>query len=175
MEHLKYPIGKFEYGKSYTLTDTQQHLMEIEQFPDQLKKIVASLNTQQLDTPYRPNGWIGKQVIHHLADSHMNGYIRTKLTLTENKPTIKPYKEELWANLEDAKNAPIFISLALIEAIHYRWVYLLKSTTNLETELQKKYIHPEYQREFKLQEQLALYAWHGNHHYGHLQIIKNLP
>lgn len=175
MEHLKYPIGKFEYGKSYTLTDTQQHLEEIAQFPDKLKKIVASLHTQQLDKRYRPDGWMGKQVIHHLADSHMNGYIRTKLTLTEEKPTIKPYKEDLWANLEDGKNAAISISLALIEAIHYRWVYLFKSIPNFDTAIQKTYIHPEHQCEFKLEEQLALYAWHGNHHYGHLQIIKNLP
>lgn len=175
MEHLQYPTGKFEYGKSYSFAETQQHILEIQQFPDKLKKIISSLNTQQLDKRYRPDGWMGKQVIHHLADSHMNGYIRTKLALTENKPTIKPYKEELWANLEDGKNTPVSISLALIEAIHYRWVFLLESIPNIQATMQKTYIHPEHQREFKLEEQLALYAWHGNHHYSHLQIIKNLP
>ncbi len=169
MEHLKYPIGKFEYGKSYTVADNQKHISIIEQFPATLKDLVPQLSSAQLEKCYRPDGWTARQVIHHIADSHMNAYIRVKLTLTEDTPPIKPYDESLWANLEDGKNAPVEISVQLIDALHKRWVYLLKKLSI--DELQKKYFHPEYKREFKLEELLALYAWHGKHHYEHLKII----
>ena len=169
MEHLKYPIDKFEFGKSYTAEDNQRHISIIEEFPIELKALVSKFTSSQLEKNYRPEGWTARQIIHHIADSHMNAYVRVKLTLTENNPTIKPYDQDTWANLEDGKNAPVEISLTLIDALHQRWAYLLRSLTNAD--LQKKYIHPEYNREFKLDELLALYAWHGRHHYEHLKII----
>jgi hypothetical protein len=169
MEELKYPIGKFEYGKSYSYADNKNHISNLEEFPKVLKPLALSLTDAQLEQPYRPGGWTGRQVIHHIADSHMNGFIRLKLTLTEDAPVIKPYHEELFAELTDGKSAPIESSLAIIDAVHQRWVYLLKSLS--EEDLQRKYIHPQYNREFKLNEFLALYAWHGKHHYGHLKLI----
>jgi hypothetical protein len=169
MEHLKYPIGKFEYGKTYSSDDNKNHISIIEGFPKVLETLALQLTSTQLETSYRPEGWTGRQVIHHIADSHLNAYTRVKLTLTEEAPIIKPYKEALWAELEDGKNAPIDISLLLIKAVHHRWSYLLKTLT--DDDLQRKYIHPQYNHEFKLDEFLALYAWHGNHHYAHLKII----
>ena len=171
MEQLKYPIGKFEYGKSYAQEDSKKHILIIGQFPKELKELAAKLSPDQLDMSYRPEGWTARQVIHHVADSHINAFIRVKLTLTEDKPVIKPYKEALWAELEDVKNTPIEVSLNIIESIHARWVVLLKTLS--EKDLQRKYIHPEYNREFQLDEFLALYAWHGKHHYEHLNIILN--
>lgn len=169
MEHLKYPIGKFKYGKSYTDEDNKKHISIIAEFPNELKLLVNQLSPPLLEKSYRAGGWSAKQIIHHIADSHLNAYIRTKLTLTEDSPTIKPYNQDLWANLEDGKNAPIEFSLQLIESIHKRWVILLNTLT--EKDLQRKYVHPEYNREFKLDELLALYAWHGKQHYAHLKII----
>jgi hypothetical protein len=169
MEHLKYPIGKFEFGKSYTADDNQKHISIIENFPNRLKLMAKKLTPSQLEKSYRPEGWSARQIIHHIFDSHMNAYARVKFTLTENTPIIKPYNQDTWAQLADGKNAPIELSILLIEALHQRWVFLLKTLTT--TDLEKKYIHPEYNREFKLSELLALYAWHGKHHYEHLKII----
>jgi hypothetical protein len=172
MEPLKYPQGRFEYGKTYSSADNQKHIAIIEQFPKELNALVATLSPEQLEKSYRPDGWSGKQIIHHLADSHMNALIRLKLTLTEDAPIIKPYDQDRWANLEDGKNTPIQTSLNLIEGIHQRMTLILKKVT--EADLQRKYIHPEYNKKFKLDEMLALYAWHGRQHYEHLKIIKNL-
>ncbi len=172
MEHLKYPQGKFEYGKTYTSADNQKHIAIIEKFPSELNTLVHSLRPEQLEKSYRPDGWNAKQIINHIADSHMNAMIRLKLALTEDSPTIKPYQQDLWANLEDGKNTPIQTSLNIIEGVHQRMSILLKSLTDID--LQRKYIHPEYNKEFKLDEMLALYAWHGRQHYEHLKIIKNL-
>ncbi len=169
MEHLKYPIGKFEYGKNYSMQDNAKHILEIETFPAELKKLISEFDSTLLEKSYRPDGWIARQIIHHLADSHMNAFIRTKWTLTEEAPMIKVYNQDDWSNLNDSKTAPVESSLKLIEALHQRWVYLLKTLT--EKELERKYIHPEYNREFKLVELLALYAWHGKQHYAHLKII----
>ena len=172
MEHLKYPQGRFEYGKSYSSADNQKHIAIIKQFPKELNDLVATLSPEQLEKSYRPDGWNAKQIINHLADSHMNALIRLKLTLTEDVPTIKPYNQDKWANLEDGKNTPIQTSLDLVEGIHQRLSLILKTIT--EEELQRAYIHPEYNKEFKLDEMLALYAWHGRQHYEHLKIIKGL-
>jgi uncharacterized damage-inducible protein DinB len=172
MDKNIYPIGKFEYGKSYTDTDNQQRIQELEQFPKQLISIASTLTPTQLEKSYRPGGWNARQIVHHIADSHMNAYMRVKLSITENSPVIKPYNQDLWANLEDSLKLPIDCSLQLVENIHLRMVYLLRSVD--KTALQRNYIHPEYNREFKLDELLALYAWHGKHHAGHLTVIKNL-
>ncbi|HEY0030127.1 MAG TPA: putative metal-dependent hydrolase [Bacteroidia bacterium] len=172
MENLKYPIGKFEYGKSYTASDNQAHILIIEKYPQELKELVSQLTPSQFENTYRPDGWTARQIIHHLADSHLNAYIRLKLSLTEDSPTIKPYNQDFWANLPDAKRAPVEVSLNLLDAVHQRWTYLLKTLP--DSDFQRTYIHPEYQREFKLDEMLALYAWHGKQHYEHLKLIKNL-
>ena len=171
LEQLKYPQGRFEYGKNYSSADNQKHIAIIEKFPQELNALVAALSKEQLEKSYRSGGWNARQIINHLADSHMNALIRLKLTLTEDSPTIKPYNQDAWANLEDGKNTPIQTSLNLIEGVHQRLLLILKSIT--DADLQRKYIHPEYNKEFKLDEMLALYAWHGRQHYEHLKIIKN--
>ncbi|MGZ4118662.1 MAG: YfiT family bacillithiol transferase, partial [Bacteroidia bacterium] len=148
MEHLKYPQGRFEYGKTYSSDDNQKHITIIEQFPEQLNALVKTLSAEQLEKSYRPGGWNAKQIIHHIADSHMNALIRLKLTLTEDSPTIKPYNQDLWANLEDGKNTPVETSLNLVQGIHQRLSLILKKIT--DKDLQRKYIHPEYNKEFKL-------------------------
>lgn len=169
MEQLQYPIGKFEFGKSYSAGQTNAHIAAIEQFPGLLKTIVLQLTSPQIDKTYRPGGWTARQIIHHLADSHLNAYIRFKLTITEDTPVIKPYNQDTWANLEDSRNAPIELSVAMIDAIHQRWMFLLNSVS--ADDVKRKYVHPEYNREFQLDELLALYAWHGKHHLEHLKII----
>lgn len=171
MDSNIYPVGKFEYGKSYTEADNQRHIKELELFPKQLIAIASELTEDLLLESYRPGGWNARQIVHHIADSHMNAYMRIKLSITENNPVIKPYNQDLWANLEDSLKLPIECSLQLIESVHYRMVYLLKTLDTAS--LQRKYIHPEYNREFKLDELLALYAWHGKHHAGHLTVIIN--
>jgi hypothetical protein len=169
MEHLKYPFGRFEYGKTYSKTDTEKHILEIAELPKQLRAVANRLNEQQLEKSYRPDGWTARQIIHHIADSHANALIRVKLALTENSPVIKPYDQDAWSALEDAKKAPVEASLKMVEAIHERWIYVLHSMT--EADFSRKYIHPEYNREFQLDEFIALYAWHGKQHCGHLNII----
>lgn len=166
-----YPVGKFEYGKSYTAADNQRHIQDLELFPKQLITIASELTPDLLLESYRPGGWNARQIIHHIADSHLNAYMRIKLVLTENTPVIKPYDQDSWASLEDSLKLPIEISLNLIESIHQRMVCVLKSVDN--SAFEKKYVHPEYNREFKLEEVLALYAWHGKHHAGHLTVIIN--
>jgi hypothetical protein len=172
MDHLKYPLGKFEYGKSYSAADNDRHIAIIEAYPGELRKLVSELTPSQFENSYRPEGWNARQIIHHIADSHMNAYIRLKLSLTEDKPVIKPYNQDLWASLPDGKNAPIEVSLNIIDAVHQRWSFLLRMLN--EQDFQRTYIHPEYNREFKLDELLALYAWHGRQHYEHLKIIRDL-
>ena len=127
IEQLKYPIGKFNALPEYTEKNIKEYIADIEALPGILRNVVKGLNDKQLDTPYRPDGWTIRQVVHHIADSHMNSYIRFKWTLTEDQPTIKAYYEERWAELEDGKNGPVEISLDLIEILHKRWVILLKS------------------------------------------------
>jgi hypothetical protein len=169
MEHLKYPFGRFEYGKTYSKDDTVKHIVEIEALPEKLNALAKRLNDQQLEKSYRPGGWTARQIIHHIADSHSNALIRVKLALTEDKPVIKPYDQDAWAGLEDAKTAAIGSSLKMVEAIHERWAIILRSMKG--SDFNKTYIHPEYNREFRIDEFIALYAWHGRQHCGHLQII----
>jgi len=171
LEKLKYPIGKFVTPKSITLETISQWINEIEHLPQQVRKDVVGLGNPQLDTPYRTGGWTIRQVIHHLPDSHMNTYIRFRWALTEDKPTIKAYHEDRWAELQDAKYGNIEISLVLLEAIHSRWTLLLRSLT-LEN-LHKCYIHPESGKEVRLDENIGLYAWHGKHHLTHIRNCVN--
>jgi hypothetical protein len=171
MEHLKYPFGRFEYGKTYSNSETAKHAASIASLPSELNLLVKQFTPEMLEKSYRTDGWTARQIIHHIADSHANAFIRVKLTLTESTPVIKPYDQDKWALLDDSMHAPIESSLKMIEAIHERWSYILRSLT--ADDLSKKYIHPEYDREFRLDELIALYAWHGKQHCGHLQIILN--
>jgi hypothetical protein len=170
LENLKFPIGKFQKPEKLTKEIIESFIQDIESFPSRLKKEVATLNNDQLDTPYRPQGWTIRQVVHHCADSHMNSIIRFKLALTEDKPTIKPYYEERWAELTDSKILPVEPSLKLLEGLHTRWTVLLKSLK--EEDFQKTFIHPEHGREFRIDENIGVYAWHCNHHLAHITTLK---
>ncbi len=167
--NLQYPIGKFECPEVITKEYITNWIQDLEELPKKLLCLVEGFNEKILETPYRKNGWTARQVIHHIHDSHHNGYIRFKWALTENKPIIKAYHEDRWAELFDTKTAPIHLSLNLIEALHAKWVYFLKGLT--EEDLQKIFIHPEGNVEISLAEDIGIYAWHGNHHLAHLKII----
>jgi len=168
LEKHKYPIGKFVKPTTITSGHIQEWIETIEKLPDELSQIVPNLSSDQLQTPYRPDGWTAEQVIHHLADSHMNAYIRCKLALTEEHPTIKPYFENRWAELKDGKQFPVMISLQLLTALHFRWVYLLRSL--YETDFRKSFFHPESKRIILLEEVIGVYAWHGRHHTAHIKM-----
>lgn len=158
---LRYPIGKFIRPAVYTHELVNEWVTDIAALPQNLKRVVEPLTNAQLDTPYREGGWTVRQVVHHYADSHMNAFIRLKLALTEDKPTIKPYAEALWAELPDGKMS-IDSSLKILEGLHERWTTLLNSLS--DADLQKVFIHPESKREFKLQEFIGMYSWHSRHH-----------
>jgi hypothetical protein len=167
---LQYPIGKFAWNRSgegsrASEEERQQWLADIEATPARLRAAVAGLTEAQLDTPYRPGGWTVRQVVHHFADSHMNSYVRFRLALTEDEPTIKPYDEALWANLRDARTAPTELSLTLLDALHQRWVMLLRSLK--PEDFSRTLKHPELGN-VTLEKYLALYAWHGKHHVAHI-------
>jgi uncharacterized damage-inducible protein DinB len=145
--------------------ERQQWLADIDETPARLWAAVTGLTEAQLDTPYRPGGWTVRQLVHHLADSHLNSYVRFRLALTEDEPTIKPYDQELWANLSDARTAPAGLSLTLLDTLHQRWVLLLRSLK--PEDFTRALKHPELGR-VTLEKYLALYAWHGKHHVAHI-------
>lgn len=167
-EDLSYPIGKFEKKTEITPELRSELINEIARLPANLKRAVENLDEKQLDTPYRPEGWTVRQTIHHVADSHLNSIIRFKLALTENKPTIRPYYEDRWANLADS-NLPIEHSLQIIEGLHQRWATLLNSMT--DEDFKRRLIHPE-SGEWTLEEFLSLYAWHSRHHTAHITKLR---
>jgi hypothetical protein len=167
---MQYPIGKFTWNRTgqgllASEAERQQWLAEIGEMPARLRAAVAGLTEAQLDTPYRPGGWTVRQVVHHLADSHLNGYVRFRLALTENEPTIKPYDQALWANLSDARTAPVELSLTLVDTLHQRLVMLLRSMKPEDFAHGIK--HPE-MGNVSLEKYLAMYAWHGKHHVAHI-------
>ena len=168
LEKLRYPIGKFLDPLEYAPGDIKKWIGEIEVLPELCRKEVEHFSNQMFDESYKPDGWTARQVIHHIADSHMNAFIRFKLTLTEDLPTIKPYAEALWAELSDSK-APVEGSLVLLEALHLRFVNLLRNIN--EEEFNRSYFHPANNRKYSLKNALALYAWHGKHHLEHLRIV----
>ena len=170
LEQLKYPIGRFKNPENFTPEFLENCISVIENFPENLRREVINLSDNQLDTPYRENGWTVRQVVHHCADSHINSILRFKLALTEEKPTIKPYFEDRFAELADSKNFPIEASLQILEGTHKRWVAILKSLS--DEDLQKTFIHPEHNKEFTLQTNIAIYAWHCNHHLAHITSLK---
>ena len=169
MTDPRYPIGKFTYEGSPTEDQKQKYLSEIELTPANLRASVKGLSEQQLDTPYRPDGWTIRQVAHHVPDSHLNAYVRFKLALTEEEPTIKPYAEDRWAHLADTQSTPVAVSLALLDSLHDRWMRLLRS---LQPEDWKRtFRHPEL-GVMSLEKTLALYAWHGRHHVAHITSLR---
>src|SRR5271156_3391198 len=167
---LRFPVGKFQRPAA-PLTDAQRRecIEAIAATPARLNEAVKGLKPEQLDTRYRPEGWTVRQVVHHVPDSHMNAYIRLRLALTETAPTIKPYEESAWANLEDAKNARVDVSLNLLDALHERWVRLLRSLK--PEEYARTLVHPEHGVR-TVDWLLFLYAWHGRHHTAHITELR---
>jgi len=165
MTDLRYPVGQFTWPEKVGEAERREWIGHIEETPAKLRQAVQGLSEKQLDTPYREGGWTVRQVAHHLADSHANAYIRFKLALTEDEPTIKPYEQQLWAELVDAKSAPIEVSLVLLDSLHQRWVMMLKAMK--PEDYARKFRHPEL-GVLDLNQYLAQYAWHGRHHVAHV-------
>lgn len=168
-EDLRYPIGKFSSQENYTSQDLNEFIQRIADLPAKLEAAIGNLDEVQLDTPYRDGGWTVRQVIHHVADSHMNAYIRVKWALTEDTPLIKAYFEKGWAETPETKADPS-LSLNLLKALHKKWVTLLKGLTL--TELKKAFTHPETKKLITLETLMGMYAWHGDHHLGHITSLK---
>ena len=157
LNELRYPIGEFQSQESYSPSEIRSNIQIISALPSKFINLLGSWDDHKLDTPYRPDGWTVRQLIHHVADSHINAYTRCRLAMTEDNPVIKPYEEQLWADLPDAKTAQVELSL--------RWVLLLNSLD--ENDLARTYFHPGSQKSFRLDEVIANYAWHSEHHYQH--------
>jgi uncharacterized damage-inducible protein DinB len=166
---LRYPIGKW-VREPYSEKSRDALMTDIRFLPRQLEYAILNLDEAQLRTPYRDGGWTLRQVIHHVADSHMNAYIRFKWGLTESKPIIKPYDEAKWAQLPDTEHVPINVSLTLLHALHARWHELMKHFTAADWD--KSVVHPEHGREFTLWDLLGMYAWHGRHHTAHVTSLR---
>jgi len=166
LEKLKYPIGKFEKTAIIDQKQLENCINTIEVFPDRLNDEVHNLRESELEKRYRRDGWTIRQVVHHCADSHMNSFIRFKLALTEETPSIKPYHEGLWAEQPDGKNHSIEGSLRLLEGLHARWVYLLRNLS--EKDFDKEFFHPGTHSLISLKTNIGIYAWHGEHHLAHI-------
>ena len=169
MTDPRYPIGKFSFQGGLSETLKKQFLDDIEQTPARLRAAVEGLSDTQLDTPYRDGGWTVRQVVHHVPDSHMNSYVRFKLALTEDDPTIRPYLEDRWAELPEARTAPIELSLALLDSLHRRWNLVLRGIP--PEQWKRTFRHPEL-GPMTLEKSLALYAWHGRHHVAHVTALR---
>ncbi|CAN5757447.1 bacillithiol transferase BstA [soil metagenome] len=166
-DDLKYPVGKFDSDFEVTNDLRQKFIQTISGLPEKLNEAVKNLSDKQLDTPYRPEGWTVRQVVHHIADSHLNSYCRFKLALTEDAPTIRPYYEDRWAELADSK-MPIDVSMKIIEGVHSRWTTLLNSMS--DEDFKRKLNHPE-SGEWSLEKMLGLYEWHSRHHLAHITTL----
>jgi hypothetical protein len=169
MTDPRYPIGKFTYSSPPNAQQRNELIDNIEQMPAALRMAVSGLSPQQTETPYREGGWTVRQVVHHLADSHMNAFIRFKLALTEDEPTIKPYEQQLWADLADVTATPVETSLVLLEALHVRFVGLLRGMNSQDWK--RTFRHPEL-GVVPLEKNLALYSWHGRHHVAHIAELR---
>ncbi|MGA8265366.1 MAG: bacillithiol transferase BstA [Ignavibacteriaceae bacterium] len=165
LNKLRYPVGKFSAPKEITAEHIKNYIKTIEEAPAKYRKAVQDLNDDQLDTPYRPDGWTIREVVHHVPDSHINSYVRFKLGLTEENPTIKNYDEAKWAELDDSKDTPVEVSLTLLESLHQRWTTLLRSMS--EKDFHKVVNHPEW-GELRLDKMLSIYDWHCKHHLAHI-------
>ena len=168
-ESLSFPVGRFDRTATWTADSRRAAIEDIAALPARMRQAVAGLDDAQLDTRYRPDGWTVRQVVHHVADSHMNGYIRLKLGLTEENPTIKPYEQDRWAALADSR-LPISVSLSILDAVHERWSVLYRAITSAE--LQRTFIHPE-MGPMTLETHLHLYGWHARHHVAHITSLRS--
>ena len=169
-EEARYPIGRAKPERNLAPERRRQLIEQLAAAPGLFREAVKDLSGMQLDTPYRLGGWTVRQLIHHLADSHMNAYVRFKLALTEEQPTIKPYDEERWAELADTPATPPRVSLDLLTFLHERWVILLRSMD--EPHWQRTFYHPDQERLLTLDEALSMYAWHGAHHTAHVTALR---
>lgn len=169
MSDARYPIGRFRPPQQYTTSVRSDLITQIEATPAGVREAVHRLTAEQLQTPYRDGGWTLAQVVHHLPDSHMNAYVRFRLALTENEPTIKAYDEAGWAELHDASSSDIEASMVILDGLHERWVNLLRRLT--PEQWSRAFVHPERGR-VTLENNLALYAWHGRHHIGHITTLR---
>jgi hypothetical protein len=167
-DELRYPIGKFAPQESYTAEEVKLNIARIEDIPRQIENLASTFNSHQWDTPYREGGWTARQVVHHMADSHLNAYVRFKWALTEATPLIKAYDEKGWAETPEAALDPV-ISISFLKAHHVKWAALLKLLK--PEDLKKDFIHPDTNKHVPLDRLIALYAWHGDHHMGHLKIV----
>ncbi|MEM8898615.1 MAG: YfiT family bacillithiol transferase [Bacteroidota bacterium] len=166
LEKLKYPIGKYQPPETLDAETMKSWIREIRELPLKVKTRIAGLSDEELSLRYRPEGWNIKQLVHHLSDSHINALVRVKWVLTEDAPTIKPYYEARWAELPDSVQLHPAISLNLLEAVHYKLVYLISEMTTEDWE--RKFYHPEYEGALEIGKYMGLYAWHGNHHLAHI-------
>lgn len=170
LEELQYPIGKYERPENYTPELMDEWIAYIKALPSWMDVCIENLDAAQFEVPYRPGGWTIQQVVHHVADSHMNAYIRLKLALTEDNPTVKPYDENAWAVLPDVASVPVNVSVTLLHALHRRMVAVLEQMN--PADWTRTYYHPEKGRSFPLWEMVALYAWHGKHHTAHIMGLR---
>jgi uncharacterized damage-inducible protein DinB len=169
MEDIRYPTGKFTAQENYSEEEISRFIKRLEELPSKLEEAVRNLSDEQLNTPYREEGWTVRQVVHHVADSHMHAYIRTKWTLTENEPVIKAYLEKLWAETSETKSHPD-ISISFLKSLHHKWVILLRSIP--PSDLNRFFVHPETKRQVTLKTLMGTYAWHGEHHLAHITNLK---
>lgn len=169
MDDLRYPIGKFEL-QPFSQRQKEKWLLDLQFLPDELEAAISNLDETQLNTPYREGGWTVIQVVHHVADSHMNAYIRFKLGLTETNPIIKPYEEGDWAKLQDVQTVATNVSTTLLHALHQRWVAAIKHLTDDEWE--RTVFHPAQKVQLSLWQLLGSYAWHGKHHVAHITSLR---
>ncbi|HEY7699866.1 MAG TPA: putative metal-dependent hydrolase [Vicinamibacteria bacterium] len=169
MTDLRYPIGEFRFPETVSDSERARYIEQIAETPERLRAAVAGLGREQLSTPYRPRGWTVRQVVHHLPDSHLNSYVRCKLAVTEDEPKIRGYDEAAWAELEDARNAPVETSIALLSSLHERWVTFLRSLG--PGECARAFHHSALGR-VRVDQNIALYAWHGCHHVAHIEALR---
>ena len=168
LSSLKYPIGQFNTPDNITSVQIKEWIISISAFPNTVKSLVDTIDTTQLNWRYRPNGWSIKQLVHHCTDSHLNSLCRFKLALTEDNPTIRPYYEDLWAELPDSLSDDISDALLILKGLHSKWTYLLKSLS--EEELKRTFVHPESGDQVTLAENIGIYAWHCDHHIAHIRL-----
>jgi hypothetical protein len=167
----RFPVGPFERPDTLNEAQRRAAIDAIADNPRQLRAAISGLTERQLETPYRADGWTVRQVVHHVADSHLHGYTRFKLALTENTPTIKPYDQTEWAKLIDSRTTPLETSLTLLEAVTDRWVRVLRAMS--AADFSRMLIHPEHDKPLSLDQMLALYEWHGRHHVAHVNLVRN--
>ncbi|MBL1221109.1 putative metal-dependent hydrolase [Chryseobacterium sp. L7] len=170
LELKKFPIGQFEAPQNICDIKLDEHIKVIKNFPGKLKDLIEHFTDDQLDTPYREGGWTVRQLVNHIADSHINSFIRFKLALTEDNPVIKPYDEAKWAELQDSLNMPVKPAMRMIKGTHQRWTVLLNTLTNKQFE--RTFHHPEQNKDYNLRHYLAFYVWHCDHHYAHIEHLK---